>query len=108
MPTKIWPFSFSIGPIVAQISRSRSVRPTFSGRPPTCMFDRVSPSAGTRLIAPDRLAVDEDHPLVALATAGRNFCTISGSRLKPVKSSCSDDRLRSFASSRNTPAPPLP
>jgi len=31
------------------------------------MFDRASPSAGTRLIDADRLAVDQDDALVALA-----------------------------------------
>ena len=48
----LWFFSRSIGPIRAQISRSRSLSPIFSGRPPTCMFERVSPACGTRLIAP--------------------------------------------------------
>ena len=53
------------------------------------MFDRVSPSAGTRLIAPTRRRPTRMIRLSPLDTAGRNFCTISGSRLIEVKSSYS-------------------
>ena len=52
MPTKIMPCSRSVGPIAAQISRSRADSAHFSGRPPTCMLERASPAAGTRFTTP--------------------------------------------------------
>ena len=71
----------------AQISRSRSVRTDFSGRPPMCMFERVSPSGGTRLIAPAASPSIRMMRLSPAETSGRNFWAISGSRLMPAKSS---------------------
>ena len=59
-------------PIFAQISIP-IVRPTFSGRPPTCMLDRVSPLAGTRLIAPTGSPLTRITRLSPLLTSGRNF-----------------------------------
>jgi hypothetical protein len=83
MPTKISPRSRSAGPMAAQISRSRSDSAIFSGRPPTCMFERVSPSPGTRLIAPTGSPSTRITRLSPFSTAGRNFCAISGSRTHP-------------------------
>src|SRR6056297_449743 len=108
MPTKIWPFSRRTGAIRAQISRSRSLRPIFSGRPPTCMFDRVSPAAGTRVIAPTGSPSTRMIRLSPFETSGRNCWAINGSRESEAKSSCRLARLRSLGSSRKTPAPPLP
>ncbi len=94
--------------MAAQNSRSRAVSPTFRGVPPACMFERVSPSRGTRLMAPTASPSTRMIRLSPFSTAGRNFCAISGSRLMPVNSSQRALKLRSFGSSRKTPALPLP
>ena len=52
IPTKISPRLCNSGPIVVQISKSRSVSLDFSARPPTCIFDLASPEAGIRFVAP--------------------------------------------------------
>ncbi len=93
IPTKIWPFSLSRGRSRRRSrGHARSGRP-FPGRPPTCMFERTSPAAGTRLIAPTASPSTRITRLSPLLTAGRYFCTISGSRLNPVKSSWSDEQV---------------
>ena len=73
----------SLHELFAGINREPLIAPTGS---PSTRITRLSP--------PD--------------TSGRNCCAISGSRLMPANSSCSEFRLRSPCSSRNTPAPPLP
>jgi hypothetical protein len=108
MPTKISPRSRSVGPMAAQISRSRSVSASFTALPPTCMFERASPFCGTRLMAPTGSPSTRITRLSPSATAGRNFCAISGSRLMFMNSSCSAARFASAWGSLKTPAPPLP
>jgi hypothetical protein len=78
------PRSFNDGPMRAQISLF-AVRQFAVARrlPPTCMLERANRcSAGTRLIAPDRLAVDQDDALVAgRCTSVEVFAaTMNGSR----------------------------
>ena len=51
-PTNSKPRSLREGPIILQISISRAERPDFTALPPTCIFARASPAAGTRSIAP--------------------------------------------------------
>src|SRR6516225_975625 len=52
MPTKTSPWARRVGPIAAQISRSRARSAVRSGRAPTCRLARASPSGGTRMTAP--------------------------------------------------------
>ncbi len=92
----------------AQISRSRSVRAAFSGRPPTCMFERVSPLAGTRLMAPTGSPSTRITRLSPCRTSGTKACAMIGSALRSVNISCRLVRFFRSASSLNTPAPPLP
>jgi len=51
-----------------------------SARPPTCMLERASPMAGTRLIAPAGRPSIRMMRLSPWRTAGRYFCTTIGSR----------------------------
>src|SRR6185312_10079679 len=52
MPVNSSPRRFSSGPRRAQISSSRFVSFVAFAVPPTCRLERVSPEAGTRLMAP--------------------------------------------------------
>ncbi len=65
MPTKTSPWARRVGPIAAQISRSRRVSSVFSGRPPTCRLARASPAAGHPQDPAHGLAFDQDDALVA-------------------------------------------
>ena len=71
MPTNSSPRRLSSGPSAAQISRSVSVSSVASAVPPAARFERISPCAGRRLIAPGDLAVDEHDALVALGDLGK-------------------------------------
>ena len=84
-------------------------QPVFYGLPPTCMLERASPSAGTRLTAPDRLAVDQDDALVALPHLGKVALRHDRLALDSCENiSSSELRFSSPGRRRNTPAPPLP
>src|SRR5271155_400470 len=52
IPTKTSPCARNVGPIAAQISRSRAVSSVLTGRAPTWRLARASPSGGTRSTAP--------------------------------------------------------
>ena len=79
-----------------------------SALPPTCMLERFSFTAGTRLMAPAALPSTRMMRLSPFLTSGRYFCAMKGSRKVWVKSSRSDEKFWSPSPSRNTPAPPLP
>jgi hypothetical protein len=107
MPTKIRPRCFSAGPMASQISRSRG-QLGFSGRPPTCMLARASPSGRHPVDGAGGLAVDQDDALVALAHLRQVALHDDRLAVELVNISSSALRFSSSGPMWNTPAPPLP